>query len=118
MKETKKEVEMDKNDTQIIESLKQKIEDLERELEIEREENRRLRSQLAESSGQMKPPVKRALAARPRCSSTGSGWAAALGVAFTASGSVAAARACGDGNYHCHEGPTVFKRRMRGERSK
>ena len=53
---------MDKNNMQIIESLKQEIKDLKKQLETEKEENQRLRSQLADSSEQMKPSVKRALA--------------------------------------------------------
>ena len=53
---------MDKNNMQIIESLKQEIKDIKRQLETEKEENQRLRSQLADSSGQMKPSVKRVLA--------------------------------------------------------
>lgn len=53
---------MDKNNMQIIESLKQEINELKKELETQKEENQRLRSQLAESSGQMKPSVKSALA--------------------------------------------------------
>lgn|GEM_PF-2344347 len=53
---------MEKNNVQIIESLKQEIEYLKKQLEIEKEENRRLRSKLSEGSGQMKPSVQRALA--------------------------------------------------------
>jgi regulator of replication initiation timing len=53
---------MDENTMQIIESLKQEIKDLKRELETEKEENQRLRRQLVDSSGQMKPSIKKALA--------------------------------------------------------
>ena len=53
---------MDKNNMQIIDSLKQEIKDLKNQLEAEKRENQKLRSELADGSGQMKPTVKRALA--------------------------------------------------------
>ncbi len=53
---------MDTDYLKEIESLKQEITELKRRLEVEKEENKRLRIQLAESAGQMKPSIKRALA--------------------------------------------------------
>jgi len=53
---------MKRNDLEEIEALKQKVEDLTRQLEEEKEENQRLRDQLPDSSNRIKPSVKRALA--------------------------------------------------------
>jgi len=53
---------MKRNDLEEIEALKQKVEDLTRQLEEEKEENQRLRDQLLDSSNRIKPSVKRALA--------------------------------------------------------
>lgn len=53
---------MNRNYLEEIESLKQEIKDLKRQLEEEKEENQRLRNQLPESSDQMKPSIKSALA--------------------------------------------------------
>jgi len=53
---------MKRNDSEEIQALKQEIEDLKRKLEEEKEENRRLRDQLPDSSNRMKPSIKRALA--------------------------------------------------------
>jgi hypothetical protein len=46
-------------DIRILEARNQR---LKKQLEIEKKENQKLRSQLADSSGQMKPSVKEALA--------------------------------------------------------
>ena len=53
---------MKRNDLEEIETLKQEIKDLKRQLEEEKEENQRLRGQLLDSSNRIKPSVKRALA--------------------------------------------------------
>ena len=53
---------MKKNDLEEIETLKQEIRGLNRQLEEEKEENQRLRDQLLDSSNRIKPSVKRALA--------------------------------------------------------
>lgn len=53
---------MKRNDSEEIGALKQEIEDLKRQLEAEKEENQRLRDQLPDSSDQMKPSIKSALA--------------------------------------------------------
>ena len=53
---------MNRNDSEEIETLKQEIKDLNRQLEEEKEENQRLRDQLPDSSNRMKPSIKRALA--------------------------------------------------------
>ena len=53
---------MKRNDLEEIETLKQGIKDLNRQLEEEKEENQRLRDQLLDSSNRIKPSVKRALA--------------------------------------------------------
>ena len=53
---------MNRNDSEEIETLKQEIKDLKRQLEEEKEENQRLRNQLPERSNEIKPSVKRALA--------------------------------------------------------
>ena len=61
---------MNGNDSETIDALKQEIEELKRQLELEKEENKKLRDQLPESSNQIKPSVKRALAqAGPEASS-------------------------------------------------
>ena len=53
---------MNRNDSEEIEALKQEIKDLKRQLEVEKEENRKLKDQLPDSSDQMKPSIKSALA--------------------------------------------------------
>ena len=53
---------MNGNDSEEIKALKQEIEDLKRQLELEKEENRRLSDQLSDSSNRMKLSIKRALA--------------------------------------------------------
>ena len=53
---------MNGNDSEEIKALKQEIEDLNRQLEEQKEENKRLRDQLPDSPNQMKPSIKRALA--------------------------------------------------------
>ena len=53
---------MNGNDSEETKALKQEIEDLKRQLEKEKEENRRLRDQLPDSSNRIKPSIKRALA--------------------------------------------------------
>ena len=53
---------MKRNDLEEIETLKQKIKGLNRQLEEEKEENQRLRDRLLDSSNRIKPSVKRALA--------------------------------------------------------
>ena len=50
------------NDSEEIIALKKEIEELKRQLAMEKEENQRLRDRLPESSNGMKPSVKRALA--------------------------------------------------------
>ena len=53
---------MKRNDLEEIETLKQEIRGLNRQLEEEKEENQRLKDQLLNSSNRIKPSVKRALA--------------------------------------------------------
>ena len=53
---------MNRNDSEEIDALKQEIEDLKKQLEVEKEENQRLRDLLPDSSNRMKPSIKRALA--------------------------------------------------------
>ncbi len=53
---------MDGNDSEMIDALKQEIEDLKRQLATEKDENQRLKDLLSESSKQIKASVKRALA--------------------------------------------------------
>ena len=53
---------MKRNDLEEIETLKQEIKGLNRQLEEEKEENQRLRDQLLDGSNRIKPSVMRALA--------------------------------------------------------
>jgi hypothetical protein len=52
---------MNGNDPEEIKALKREIEDLKRQLAIEKRENQMLRDQLPERTNGMKPSIKRAL---------------------------------------------------------